>query len=219
MGEEKGTLTPSRRAMVNPRRAEPEAMTYPMSAEPGGTHGGDPVIIAVTGTPGVGKTTVSKLLARELGHEYVNIKDYALEKGLGEMRGDELELDVDELARSFERDFAGRDVVVDGHLSHFLNADIVVVLRAHPGLIGERLKERGYPREKVGENVEAELVDVILVEAIEENDRVIEVDTTGKDPDEVVGEILELIERGITKRVGIVDWSGVYDEVLPYLRP
>jgi len=176
------------------------------------------MIIAVTGTPGVGKTTVSKLLAKKLGYEYVSLRDYAIERGIGEMKGDELEVEVDELAYNFERDFKGKNVVVDGHLSHFLNADLVVVLRAHPRLIGERLTERGYSREKVGENVEAELVDLILVEALEENENVIEVDTTGKTPEEVVNEILELIEKGVRRRVGVVDWSEVYDEVIPYLR-
>ena len=176
------------------------------------------MIIAVTGTPGVGKTTVSKLLAKKLGYEYVSLRDYAIERGIGEMKGDELEVEVDELAYNFERDFKGKNVVVDGHLSHFLNADLVVVLRAHPRLIGERLTERGYSREKVGENVEAELVDLILVEALEENENVIEVDTTGKTPEEVVDEILELIEKGVRRRVGVVDWSEVYDEVIPYLR-
>jgi len=176
------------------------------------------MIIAVTGTPGVGKTTVSRLLAEKLGYEYVSLRGYAIEKGIGEMKGDELEVEVDELAYNFERDFKGKNVVVDGHLSHFLNADLVVVLRAHPKLIGERLTERGYSREKVGENVEAELVDVILVEALEENENVIEVDMTGKTPEEVVNEILELIEKGVKKRVGVVDWSEVYDEVIPYLR-
>ncbi len=176
------------------------------------------MIIAVTGTPGVGKTTVSKLLARKLGYEYVSLRHYVMERGIGEMKGDELEVEVDELAYNFERDFAGKNVVADGHLSHFLKADLVVVLRAHPKLVGERLKGRGYSKEKIGENVEAELVDVILVEALEENENVIEVDTTGKTPEEVVDEIIGLIQKGIKRRVGVVDWSEVYDEVIPYLR-
>jgi adenylate kinase len=176
------------------------------------------MIIAVTGTPGVGKTTTSKLLAEKLGYEYVNLRDYALEKGIGEMEGDELEIDVDELAEAFEEDFNGRNVVADSHLSHFLNADLVIVLRVNPKLVAERLKKRGYSKEKLGENVEAELIDVILVEALEENENVIEVDTTGKTPEEVVEEILDLIQKGVRRRAGIVDWSEVYDEVLPYLR-
>lgn len=175
------------------------------------------MIIAVTGTPGVGKTTVSKLLAEKLGYEYISLRDLIIEKGIGGRVGDEVEVSVEDLPKLAE-ELRGRNVILDGHLSHYVPVDLVIVLRAHPKLIGERLKMRGYSREKVSENVEAELVDVILVEAIEENENVIEVNTTEKTPEKVVEEILELIGKGVKKRVGIVDWSRVYDEVISYLR-
>lgn len=175
------------------------------------------MIIVVTGTPGVGKTTVSKLLAERLGYDYVSIKEFATEKGIGEAVEGELEIDVDELAKVALGEFRSRNVVIDGHLGHFIPADIVIVLRANPKLVAERLEERGYSQRKVAENVEAELIDLILVEALEENQNVIEVDTTDKSPEEVVGEILSLIEKDVRKRVGIVDWSQVYDDVVGYL--
>ncbi|MDK2869853.1 MAG: adenylate kinase [Pyrococcus sp.] len=176
------------------------------------------MIIAITGTPGVGKTTVARKLAEKLGCKYVNLRDFALEKGIGEVKGDELEVEVDELAYFVEKEFKGKNVVLDGHLSHLMPADLVIVLRAHPKTIAERLKERGYSKDKIGENVEAELVDVILIEALDEHENVIEVDTTGKTPEEVVNEILNLINSGIKRRVGIVDWTKVYKEIIPYLR-
>ncbi|WP_048148315.1 adenylate kinase family protein [Palaeococcus ferrophilus] len=175
------------------------------------------MLIAITGTPGVGKTTTAKLLAEKLGYEYVSVKDLALEWGVGERVGEEVEIDVDALAERFEREFQGKNAVVDGHLSHLLPADIVVVLRLHPLEVAKRLGERGYDAKKLAENVEAELVDVCLVEALEEHENVIEVDTTGKNPEEVLGEVLELIKHGPKRRVGIVDWSNAYDDVLPYL--
>lgn len=175
------------------------------------------MIIAVTGTPGVGKTTVSKLLSERLGYDYVSVKDFALERGLGEPAGDEVEIDVDALAKEAGAAFQGEDVVIDGHLSHHVPADLVVVLRLHPKDVAERLKARGYPRKKLAENVEAELIDVILVEALERNENVLEVDTTGKTPEEVVEEILALIDGGVKRRVGVVDWSNAYDDILPYL--
>ena len=176
------------------------------------------MIIAVSGTPGVGKTTVAKLLAKKLGYDYVDLREFALKHGVGEMRGEELEVSIDELAYYVERELKGKDVVLDGHLSHLMPVDQVIILRAHPKLIGERLKERGYSKGKIAENVEAELVDVCLLEAIDENENIIEVDTTNKSPEEVVEEILDFLNRGIKRRVGIVDWTKVYDEVLPYLK-
>lgn len=175
------------------------------------------MLIAITGTPGVGKTTTARLLARELGYEYVSVKSLSLEWGMGEKVGEEIEIDVEALAERFGREFRGRNAVVDGHLSHFLPVDLVVVLRLHPLRVAERLRGRGYPAKKLAENIEAELVDVCLVDALEEHENVIEVDTTGKDPEEVVKEVLELIKAGTKRRVGVVDWSNAYDDVLPYI--
>nr|4CVN_A Chain A, Putative Adenylate Kinase [Pyrococcus abyssi GE5]4CVN_B Chain B, Putative Adenylate Kinase [Pyrococcus abyssi GE5]4CVN_C Chain C, Putative Adenylate Kinase [Pyrococcus abyssi GE5]4CVN_D Chain D, Putative Adenylate Kinase [Pyrococcus abyssi GE5]4CW7_A Chain A, PUTATIVE ADENYLATE KINASE [Pyrococcus abyssi GE5]4CW7_C Chain C, PUTATIVE ADENYLATE KINASE [Pyrococcus abyssi GE5]4CW7_E Chain E, PUTATIVE ADENYLATE KINASE [Pyrococcus abyssi GE5]4CW7_G Chain G, PUTATIVE ADENYLATE KINASE [Py len=176
------------------------------------------MLIAITGTPGVGKTTIAKLLAEKLGYEYVNLRDFALEKGCGREVDGEVEVEIDELAYFVEKELKDRNVVLDGHLSHLMPVDLVVVLRAHPRIIGERLRERGYSKEKIGENVEAELVDAILIEAIDEHENVIEVDTTNKTPEEIVEEIIGLIKSGVKRRVGIVDWSEVYDEIIPYLR-
>ncbi|MCD6140444.1 MAG: AAA family ATPase [Thermococcus sp.] len=175
------------------------------------------MLIAVSGTPGVGKTTVAKLLAEKMGYDYVDLREFALKHGIGKIRGDELEIEVDKLAYYVKEKLNNRNAVLDGHLSHLMPVDQIIILRAHPKLIGERLKGRGYRKEKISENVEAELVDVCLLEALDENETIIEVDTTGKKPEEVVNEVLSLLERGIKRRVGIVDWSKVYDDVIPYL--
>lgn len=176
------------------------------------------MIIAVSGTPGVGKTSVAKLLAKKLGYDYVDLREFALKHSVGEMKGEELELDIDELAYHVEKDLRDKNVVLDGHLSHLMPVDQVIILRAHPKLIGERLKERGYSKGKIAENVEAELVDVCLLEAIDENENIIEVDTTDKPPEEIVSEILDLLNKGIKRRIGIVDWTKFYEEILPYLK-
>ncbi|ASJ07027.1 hypothetical protein A3L08_06675 [Thermococcus pacificus] len=45
------------------------------------------MIIVVTGTPGVGKTTISKLLAERLGCRYAGIKESAIERGVKKRAG------------------------------------------------------------------------------------------------------------------------------------
>lgn len=175
------------------------------------------MLIAITGTPGVGKSTVAKILAERLGYRYIDLKEFASEHNIGEEKEGELELDIDELSYRVEKELRNKNAVIDGHLSHLLPVDQVVVIRTHPKVIGERLSERGYPKRKISENVEAELVDVCLVEAIDKHENVIEVDATNKPPEKVVDEILELLNKGVKRKIGIIDWTEVYDEIIPYL--
>jgi adenylate kinase len=84
-----------------------------------------------------------------------------------------------------------------------------VVLRGRPGGLAARLGPRNYPGGKVAENVEAEALDVILIETLEEHpdEHVLEVDTT----DLSVGECADRIERFIRGELppssGCIDWT------------
>jgi len=82
--------------------------------------------------------------------------------------------------------------ILEGHLSHHL-ALVAVVLRLNPKELSRRLSNRGYPPAKIRENVEAEALDVILVEAVERCQRVYEVDTTGLLPEEVADLVAKAI--------------------------
>jgi adenylate kinase len=144
--------------------------------------------IALTGTPGTGKTTVSELLDRPV----IDLKEYMRENGIGEQR-EELEVDIEELKQKFSTDL--EDVVVEGHLSHHLDVDICVVLRCHPEELESRLEARDYSQAKVEENLHAEALDVILQEAADEGHKIIEVDTTGRTPEEVAEEVRERVEE------------------------
>jgi len=77
-----------------------------------------------------------------------------------------------------------------------------------------RLKSRGWGDAKVRENMEAEAVDVILVEAVDGDADVAEVDATEMTPEEVA-DAVEAIMAGERERyaVGGVDWS---DEVMSW---
>ncbi len=161
--------------------------------------------IAVTGTPGTGKTKIAKILAKKLGLKYLSIKE--LVKGLiidYDRRRDCFVVDVEKMKKIK----LNKDVIVEGVIAHFLDPneiDFCIVLRASPRALKMRLKKRGWRKSKIEENVEAEKLDVCLVEALENGHKVIEVDTTGKSAKEVVDEIIKLIKRG-RERYGVVNW-------------
>jgi adenylate kinase len=95
--------------------------------------------------------------------------------------------------------------VVPGDLvSHAL------VLRRAPWILKDELIVRGYSSEKIRENVDAELLDVPLVEAIEAlgPDRVCEADTTGRTPEEIVDEVIGIVEGSAPCSRMLVDWLG-----------
>ncbi len=145
--------------------------------------------VAVTGTPGVGKTTAVEAADLELAVVHLNdiIREAGLATGEDEARGSLL-ADLDAVRERF----AGReDLLVESHLAHHLEADRVVVLRCHPAELRERLLDRGEPPATAAENAEAEALDVVLSAAVEAHglDSVYEVDTTDRSPAAVAGEI------------------------------
>ena len=164
--------------------------------------------VALTGTPGTGKTTVSDLLTVDLDVVHLNerIEDEGLYDEVDEERGSvvaDLDAVRDALA---DRD----DVVVESHLSHYLDVDRVVVLRCHPEKLEARLRERGVDEAKATENAESEALDVVLAEAVERHgrERVYEVDTTDRDPESVAREVERAIRGERDPSAGEVDFTG-----------
>jgi len=151
------------------------------------------VRVAVTGTPGTGKTTATERLAADdgFGLDVIHLNDVVREEGFttGRDEGrDTLVTDIDAVADWLE----GRgDVLFESHLAHHFAADRVVVLRCHPDQLEARLRERGEPDGTVAENAESEALDVVLAEAVDRHgeDRVYEVDATDLSPAEVASTI------------------------------
>lgn len=170
--------------------------------------------IGLSGTPGTGKTAVAKVL-RERGHATFEVNDLAREKGLlGRLDRERStrEVDVDALDEALSTwQLPGRVILV-GHLSHLLTVDLIVVLRCRPSILSERLMARGYEAKKVRENVEAEALDVILVEAVETGREVCEIDTSAIGA-EAAADAMEDILAGEREKyaAGDIDWS---EEVL-----
>ena len=102
-------------------------------------------------------------------------------------------------------------LIIEGHFSqdiiHPESVYKVFVLRRAPWRLKGELESRGYNPEKVKENVEAELLDVCLVEAIQAygKEKVCELDTTGTEPNEIVETITSVLRGERPCETG-VDW-------------
>jgi len=168
--------------------------------------------VAVTGTPGTGKTTATELLETDLKVVHLNevIEAEELTAGTDERRGSWI-ADLDAVADWLD----GRDdAVVESHLAHRFDADRVVVLRCRPDELERRLVARGESREKAAENAEAEALDLILAEAVERHgeERVYEVDTTDLEPAEVAAEIRAVVAGKREPSAGIVSFVDYLDD-------
>jgi adenylate kinase len=163
--------------------------------------------VALTGTPGVGKTTLSTLAA-EAGWRVVDVKAWAKEQDCVVAFDDEdqaMVVDMDQLATCMPQ---GGRILFEGHLSHLLPVQAAWVIRCDPLVLADRLKARGYSKAKIMENLEAEALDLILQEALDLVPVVIERDGTHRTPTALFKSFSE-VPIGKTKRHDLdgVDWS------------
>lgn len=161
------------------------------------------MIIAVTGTPGTGKTSVSE----KLDWPVIDLTRFVRGNSLGHSGEDEFEVDIEQMVDELREEVKGYDnVVIEGHLAHRFPADYCVVLRCRPDTLEKRLQGRDYSTSKVKENVDSETLDIILSEAVEKQENVIEVETTDRDLEKVAEEIEKRIKDDETG-YGDIDWS------------
>jgi len=116
-----------------------------------------------------------------------------------------LEADMDALSGHLASLDGNEPMILEGHFSHHF-AEWAIVLRLSPAALRTRLEGRGYSQAKIRENLEAEALDVILVEAVEMCRRVDEIDTTGRSAAEVAAMIENIIEGRLHLPPGQVDW-------------
>ncbi|MDV7349321.1 adenylate kinase family protein [Halorubrum distributum] len=162
--------------------------------------------VAVTGTPGTGKSTATTLLEGE--YDVIHLNDrIKSDDGLWTERDDDRDTLVADLD-AVREDLGDWSGVLDSHLAHRFDVDRVVVLRCHPETIESRLETRGESPETAAENAESEALDVILSEAVAEHgvEDVYEVDATDRDPEAVADAIRAAIEGEREPSAGTVDF-------------
>ncbi len=161
-------------------------------------------MVALTGTPGTGKSSVAAHLSTRW--KVVEVGDLALRQGCARPVPGGLSVDLPELAGRLRRGRRPADILV-GHLAHLLPVEGVVVLRCHPEELVRRLARarRGSVADRE-ENYGAEALDIVLVEALRTGRRVWEVDTTGRSAEEVARAVRRRLERRGRSSYGRVRW-------------
>ena len=157
------------------------------------------MLISLSGTPGTGKTTVAKILSMT-GFKVISMNRIA--EGFLDERDQQRDSHVVDMEALVEAMKTGRlsileenetHTIIEGHLSHHLPVDFTIVFRTSPAVLEKRLYSRGYHTEKVRENMEAEALGVISVEAMERGVPVYEIDTTHTSPQEVAERFRDIV--------------------------
>lgn len=171
-------------------------------------------LVGVTGTPGTGKKSISPLVASKLGLPCFGLNELALSYRLVRRPDADQEVDTELFAKKLAARLRGPSVVF-GHLLPYVLARrsvaTVVVLRCSPSILRRRLVARGYPPQKILQNVEAELIGVIAAdaEATFGREKTVEFDTSTLEPAEAATSVVGKIHRrGGEPRI---DWTLRYD--------
>jgi adenylate kinase len=179
-------------------------------------------IIIVTGTPGTGKSTFSKRLAREIEAAYVPLTQFVskhrLYAGVDRERGSKI-VDVARTQAKLRKVLfpSSRSTVLDTHVSEGVvpkeTVKQIFVLRCHPRILEARLRRKNWKSSKVRENVLAEILDSCLTSAAKYYGlrRVVQIDTSHASVRKCVASAKRTLQNRPTRKVKI-DWVTTLDD-------
>lgn len=178
--------------------------------------------IGISGTPGTGKSSVAKELSLRLQIPVIELSSFVIENNLyvyyDEVRRSYV-IDEDKVREKIVKLYEKEGtLIIVGHYLEILPRELfelVFVLRRDPYELINILKLRGWPDHKVAENIEAELLSVCTLNALEElgEDIVVEVDTTSKEVSVLVDEIMDILFGVKPVYYGLrIDWLSIIPE-------
>jgi|SRR3989344_2601058 len=138
-------------------------------------------VILVSGTPGTGKTTVARKIARKNGYKYIDANKLIIKNKLYMAYDNKLRtrlVDTKILNKFLIimiKNSKEKGMVIDSHLSHHLPAryaDLCIITKTDLKTLNRRLRKRKYSEQKITENMQAEILNVCLVEALQNKHKI-----------------------------------------------
>ncbi|MEM0030105.1 MAG: adenylate kinase family protein [Candidatus Nitrosocaldus sp.] len=170
--------------------------------------------LVITGTPGVGKHTVSSIVAHRLGMRLIDINAIAMNSAIIAMDESTYIVDVDKLADIFKG--VEDNTLLVGHLAPYvLDAiDLAIVLRRSPYELRDIYGQRGYSESKAKDNLQSEILGIITHDAVKRfgDNKVVEIDCTGKSAEDVADEIIRIVRHEQDGMLGHIDWLALIVE-------
>lgn len=162
-------------------------------------------VILLSGTPGVGKTTISDLL-RLKEYSVMNLNDFIIQHGLYfgyDYSRESVIIDENVLKIEIEKELEQYPglLFIEGHTSEIVPMEFVkfaFILRCNPSILRERLSlTRDYSHSKIEENIQAEIMDECLIAMQEQlpSSLILEIDTSNLIPENVVEQIISRISK------------------------
>jgi len=167
------------------------------------------MIVAISGVAGTGKTETARILARRMKWKLVRPDDIAKKKGLYlgyDRKRKSWIVNLEKLKKEIKKsEKENKNIIIESLYSHFLPADLIIVLRTKPNVLLKRLKKKYKWETKITENYEAELMGLISVE-IPKNKKFYEIDTTNSTSQQTAKKIENIIKGKAKNHLGKIEW-------------
>lgn len=187
------------------------------------------IVVIISGTPGTGKTTIAKILANRIDSALISLNELISNKNFiveYDEKRDTNVADMDKTTKYLKEKLdrlkkrTTEHVIIEGNFSDIVPneyIDYAVVLRCNPDVLNGRLIKRGYKKEKIKENIQAEILGTCANYILEKNLQVplLEFDTSDSDPQELADLLIYLIQEksSLQKyKLGKIDWLEYLDD-------
>ena len=168
--------------------------------------------LVITGSPGVGKHTITKEISKILNLPIFDINQIAKEQNLFERIAETNDVDVDKLEKIIKEKISQPSLIV-GHLAPYVlkseQIKKIIVLRKNPYALIQIYQSRGYSEKKIKDNIGSEALGIILYDSITKfgTEKTVQIDVSEKTIEETTKKVNGIIKGEITSEE--IDWLPI----------